>query len=105
MCHTGRLDPDPFDVVQGRGEHSRTMIKTFGGDNFGKHYPNGLIARNMLRGSTFAKPNLIPVLLLLTVYLTTLSARFPILDFRFWILDFNLIGLLYRLGLRRWAES
>src|SRR6266536_1262304 len=34
-----RLDrdwtPDPFDVAQGRGEHSRTTIKTFGGDAFG----------------------------------------------------------------------
>jgi hypothetical protein len=27
--------PDPFDVAQGRGEHSRTTIKTFGGDAFG----------------------------------------------------------------------
>jgi hypothetical protein len=26
------LDPDPFDVAQGRGEHSRTTIITFGGD-------------------------------------------------------------------------
>jgi hypothetical protein len=25
--------PDPFDVAQGRGEHSRTTIKTFGGDD------------------------------------------------------------------------
>jgi len=24
--------PDPFDTAQGRGEHSRTTIKTFGGD-------------------------------------------------------------------------
>jgi hypothetical protein len=23
--------PDPFDLAQGRGEHSRTTIKTFGG--------------------------------------------------------------------------
>ena len=27
--------PDPFDVAQGRGELSRTTIKTFGGDDFG----------------------------------------------------------------------
>jgi hypothetical protein len=27
--------PDPFDVAQGRGEHSRTTTKTFGGDNPG----------------------------------------------------------------------
>ena len=28
--------PDPFDVAQGRGEqHSRTTIKTLGGDTFG----------------------------------------------------------------------
>jgi hypothetical protein len=27
--------PDPFDVAQGRGEHDRTTIKTFGGDAFG----------------------------------------------------------------------
>ena len=27
--------PDPFDVAQGRGEHSRTTIKTFGGDDLG----------------------------------------------------------------------
>jgi hypothetical protein len=27
--------PDPFDLAQGRGEHSRTTIKTFGGDAFG----------------------------------------------------------------------
>jgi hypothetical protein len=27
--------PDPFDVAQGRGEHSRTTIKAFGGDAFG----------------------------------------------------------------------
>jgi hypothetical protein len=27
--------PDPFDVAQGRGEHSRTTIKTFGDDDFG----------------------------------------------------------------------
>ena len=28
--------PDPFAVAQGRGEqHSRTTIKTFGGDDFG----------------------------------------------------------------------
>ena len=26
---------DPFDVAQGRGEHSRTTIKTFGGDAVG----------------------------------------------------------------------
>jgi hypothetical protein len=26
--------PDPFDLAQGRGEHSRTTIKTFGGDAF-----------------------------------------------------------------------
>jgi hypothetical protein len=26
---------DPFDVAQGRGEHSRTTIKAFGGDAFG----------------------------------------------------------------------
>ena len=25
--------PDPFDLAQGRGEHSRTTIKTFGGDD------------------------------------------------------------------------
>jgi hypothetical protein len=24
--------PDPFDVAEGRGKHSRTTIKTFGGD-------------------------------------------------------------------------
>ena len=24
------LAPDPFDLAQGRGEHSRTTIKTFG---------------------------------------------------------------------------
>ena len=29
------LDPDPFDVAQGRGEHSRTTIKAFGGDALG----------------------------------------------------------------------
>jgi hypothetical protein len=29
------LTPDPFDVAQGRGEHSRTTIKTFGGDGLG----------------------------------------------------------------------
>jgi hypothetical protein len=28
--------PDPFDVAQGRGEHSRTTIKTFGDDDFGE---------------------------------------------------------------------
>ena len=27
--------PDPFDPAQGRGEHSRTTIKTFGGDDLG----------------------------------------------------------------------
>jgi len=27
--------PDPFDVAQGRGEHSRTTIKTFKSDAFG----------------------------------------------------------------------
>ena len=27
--------PDPFDLAQGRGEHSRTTIKTFGGDDLG----------------------------------------------------------------------
>ena len=31
--------PDPFDVAQGRGEHSRTTIKTFGGDNLGESHP------------------------------------------------------------------
>src|SRR5438128_11509114 len=31
--------PDPFDVAQGRGEqHSRTTIKTFGGDAFGTDF-------------------------------------------------------------------
>jgi hypothetical protein len=30
---------DPFDVAQGRGEHSRTTIKTFGGDGFGVASP------------------------------------------------------------------
>jgi hypothetical protein len=29
------LDPDPFDLAQGRGEHSRTTIKAFGGDALG----------------------------------------------------------------------
>jgi hypothetical protein len=29
------LDPDPFDLAQGRGEHSRTTTKTFGGDDLG----------------------------------------------------------------------
>jgi hypothetical protein len=28
------LYPDPFDVAQGRGEHGRTTIKTFGGEDF-----------------------------------------------------------------------
>ena len=27
--------PDPFDLAQGHSEHSRTTIKTFGGDAFG----------------------------------------------------------------------
>jgi hypothetical protein len=38
--------PDPFDVAQGRGEQSRTTIKTFGGDALGvaalrpnRHFP------------------------------------------------------------------
>ena len=30
--------PDPFDVAQGRGEHSRTTIKTFGGDAIRKKF-------------------------------------------------------------------
>ena len=29
--------PDPFDVAQGRGEHSRTTIETFEGDDFRKN--------------------------------------------------------------------
>jgi len=29
------LDPDPFDVAEGRGEHSRTHDKTYGGDDPG----------------------------------------------------------------------
>jgi hypothetical protein len=28
-------DPDPFDMAQGRGEHSRTTIKAFGVTNVG----------------------------------------------------------------------
>ena len=27
--------PDPFDLAQGRGEHSRTTVKTSGGDDLG----------------------------------------------------------------------
>jgi hypothetical protein len=29
------LDSDPFDLAQGRGEHSRTTKKMFGGDDLG----------------------------------------------------------------------
>ena len=46
--------PDPFDVAQGRGEHSRTTIKTFGGDALGiilmKFFRS---PHSLLRGSSF----------------------------------------------------
>ena len=32
--------PDPFGLAQGRGEHSRTTIKTFGGDSSWKYSLN-----------------------------------------------------------------
>ncbi len=36
QAKAGTGPPDPFDVAQGRGEqHSRTAIKTFGGDALG----------------------------------------------------------------------
>ena len=44
--------PDPFDVAQGRGEHSRTTIKTFGGDEFGSRHVALSILRSLLRDSS-----------------------------------------------------
>ena len=45
--------PDPFDVAQGRGEHSRTTIEKFGGDEFGSRHHSGLSTPHSLlrRGS------------------------------------------------------
>jgi hypothetical protein len=45
------LDPNPFDLAQGRGEHSRTTIKIFGGDAFGiNYYRHVLIPRQPAAG-------------------------------------------------------
>ena len=44
-----QLAPDPFDVAQGRGEHSRNPIKNIRGDTFGI-----LIANFYIRQLVFA---------------------------------------------------
>ena len=41
-------DWTPFDVAQGRGEHSRTTIETFGGDEFGLRHSGLSIPRSLL---------------------------------------------------------
>ena len=42
--------PDPFDVAQGRGEHSRTPIKTFGVTPLDKFHRYVLIPRQLAAG-------------------------------------------------------
>jgi hypothetical protein len=48
--------PDPFDLAQGRGEHSRTTIKTFGGDAFRTNsHHDVLTPRRLLLGNLFMR--------------------------------------------------
>jgi hypothetical protein len=49
--------PDPFDLAQGRGEHGRTTIKTFGGDEFGSCHSLQSIPRWLRRGSLVWHPH------------------------------------------------
>ena len=49
------LDPDPFDLAQGRGEHSRTTIKTFRGDASGRNSQFYVLIPRSLAGQFILK--------------------------------------------------
>jgi hypothetical protein len=55
--------PDPFDVAQGRGEHSRTTMKTFGGDNVGINFHGYFLSPRQLAAGRFIAAYSLAVLL------------------------------------------